>query len=348
MSFLGYIVISDRVAETCEDCNLEKAPAGVFSFGGIIMTNMEEKPFLTYKQQVKKLKDKELKIEDEEYVIWLLKKYSYFDLISGYKEPFKRKDGKYKANVTIEDIYALYCFDDKLRALILRYILKIEKHIKSLISYSFCKKYGEDQGQYMNVTNFNYTDKIQEEINKLVNKISHIINHPDNYVYIRYQKEKYGNVPLWVMMKAITLGTVSKLYSFLQPGIQSKISREFAYVNEGMLIQMLNLLARVRNVCAHNERLYDYKYRKGTISDTEIHMGLKIKKEKGQYGKGKNDLFAVVIVFRYLLEKDNFIDFIKEFEKIFNELLSRTRMIQKQQMHKYMGFPDNWVEIKNF
>lgn len=218
---------------------------------------MERKPFLTYEQQVRKLRSKKLKIKDEKYAVCLLKRHSYFDLISGYKDPFKNKDGKYKANVAIEDIYALYCFDDKLRALILRYILKIEKHIKSLISYSFCEEYGEDQSQYMNVTNFNYTDKMQEEINKLVNKIAHLINYPNNYIYIEYQKKEYGNVPLWVIMKAITLGTVSKLYSFLQPRIQSRISKEFTYVNEGMLVQMLNLLARVRNVCAHNERLYD-------------------------------------------------------------------------------------------
>lgn len=92
------------------------------------------------------------------------------------------KNGKYKANVAIEDIYALYCFDDKLRALILRYVLKIEKHIKSLISYSFCEEYEEDQSQYMNVTNFNYTDKMQEEINKLVNKISSLINYPKKHM----------------------------------------------------------------------------------------------------------------------------------------------------------------------
>ena len=110
---------------------------------------------------------------------------------------------------------------------------------------------------------------------------------------------------------------------------------------------MLNLLYRVRNVCAHNERLYDYKYRKGTISNTEIHAKLCIKKEKGQYIKGKNDVFAVVIVFRYLLERCDFIDFLNEFNKIFSELLSKTRMIQRQQMYKYMGFPDNWIEIKD-
>lgn len=67
-------------------------------------------------------------------------------------------------------------------------------------------------------------------------------------------------------MKALTLGTVSKMYSFLPQKIQYKVSKEFDYISEGMLVQMLDLLARVRNVCAHNERLYDYKYQKSTIN----------------------------------------------------------------------------------
>lgn len=39
--------------------------------------------------------------------------------------------------------------------------------------------------------------------------------------------------------------------------------------DEGMLVQMLDLLARVRNVCAHNERLFDYKYQKRTIGEVK-------------------------------------------------------------------------------
>ena len=102
------------------------------------------------------------------------------------------------------------------------------------------------------------------------------------------------------MMKALTLGMVSKMYSFLPQNIQYKVSKEFDYVNEGMLTQMLDLLARVRNVCAHNERLYDYKYHKGVIDNTKLHEVLQIPKRKGQYVKGKKDLFAVVIIFKYM------------------------------------------------
>ena len=61
------------------------------------------------------------------------------------------------------------------------------------------------------------------------------------------------------MMKALTLGTVSKLYSYLPQNIQAKVSMEFEYITENELVRMLDLLARVRNVCAHNERLFNYR-----------------------------------------------------------------------------------------
>ena len=104
----------------------------------------QPKPFMTYEQLIYKLEDeKKLEISDHDYAIKLLKEHSYFALISGYKGPFKQKNGTYKIHVSIQDIYALYLFDDALRALFLQYILKIEKHMKSLISYSFCEAYGE-------------------------------------------------------------------------------------------------------------------------------------------------------------------------------------------------------------
>lgn len=105
-------------------------------------------------------------------------------------------------------------------------------------------------------------------------------------------KQKMGFInliPLWVMMKALTLGTVSKFYSFLPQNIQSRVSIEFDYVTENELVRMLDLLARVRNVCAHNERLFNYRYNKGAINDTFIHQYLGISKINGQFSKGKQD-----------------------------------------------------------
>lgn len=181
----------------------------------------EIKPFLSYEQQLDKLmNDKKLVISDKDKAIRMLKKHSYFALISGYKCPFKKEDGTYKEHTSFDDIVALYKFDNNMRNILLSNILIVEKHMKSLISYCFCENFGEKQEEYLKAENYDYVAKNQIEIDKLVMKLEEIINNPKDYKYIRHQKEKHGNVPLWVLVKALTIGSVSKLYSFLQPSIK--------------------------------------------------------------------------------------------------------------------------------
>ena len=75
------------------------------------------KVFLNYEQQLKKLQeDKKLNIPDLDYAYEMLKRYSYYSLISGHKEQFKNPDTtNYRADVSFEDIVALYEFDESLR-----------------------------------------------------------------------------------------------------------------------------------------------------------------------------------------------------------------------------------------
>lgn len=305
-----------------------------------------DKPFLTYEQQIAKLRDdKKLSIPDEAHTIALLKKHSYFALVSGYKRPFKKKDGTYLPYTTIDDIYALYCFDNELRSLILRKILVVEKHIKSLMSYSFCEENGSAQLAYLDATKYNYVQQNQEGINKLVSKLTTIANDPKDYPYIMHQKTEYGNIPLWVMVKALTMGSISKMYSYLQPQIQTKICKEYPYLNEQELGRMLDLLSRVRNVCAHNERLFDYKYHKGGIRDTFVHQTLNIPKDSNGYRIGKSDLFAVLISLRYLLEQDEMVELVKDIRGLLDKLYRETRRVDVAKMRKEMGFPVNWEDV---
>lgn len=65
-----------------------------------------DKPFLTYQEQINKLRnDKKLQIDDEAFAIALLKEHSYFALVSGYKRPFKRKDGTYQEHAPGISLY---------------------------------------------------------------------------------------------------------------------------------------------------------------------------------------------------------------------------------------------------
>lgn len=78
------------------------------------------------------------------------------------------------------------------------------------------------------------------------------------------------------------------------------------------------------------KRLFSYRS-KDTIPDMELHVKLGIPKERGLYQCGKNDLFAVVIAFRYLLSKQEFLEFKRVLTaQVDNFLKSTTRIFQKK------------------
>ena len=75
-------------------------------------------------------------MKNNKFAKQIIRKVNYYNLINGYKDPFLQLGTiyeKYISGSAINEIYALYEFDRKLRIITLEYILKIEKEIKSLI-----------------------------------------------------------------------------------------------------------------------------------------------------------------------------------------------------------------------
>lgn len=307
------------------------------------------KSFFTYEQQLDKLQnEKYLTINDTKYAKDTLQKLSYYSLIGGYKTLFKHPaSGKYIHGVTFEEIVAFYFFDEELRTLFLKYILHIERHIKSLLSYYFCDKHGEKQSAYLDVNNYNLSKKTANEISRLVKTLAKSISLPSNYAYITHHATIHGNVPLWVAMNALTFGQVSKMYQYVPSDIRTKVSKHFGNLTEMQLHQMITLVARCRNVCAHGERLYSFKIREN-IPDMPLHNKLKIPKKNGQFIFGKNDLFAVVLALRYLVGNEEFKNFKRALLQLINNTNKNCPHITKIQLLTSMGFPQNWDRILRF
>ena len=307
------------------------------------------KPFLTYEQQLHKLTDeKQLIINNREFAEEKLRDIGYFALIGGYKEPFRDAMTRvYLENTTFEDIYALYDFDNRLRELIFRYICQIEKKIRNIISYSFCEVCGEMQTHYLDTASYNYVRSNQRGIDKLIRMLDGLALTNTDYDYIVHQRNVYQNVPLWVLINAMTFGQISKMYSFLTSRIQSKISKNFKKVNERELEQYLKVLVLYRNVCAHNERLFSHKVY-SEIPNTVLHSKLHISQTGNQYNQGKKDLFGVVIAFRYLLSADSFLLFKRELVLLIDKYVRSSSRITEKNLLKQMGFPENWKSITRY
>ena len=307
------------------------------------------KPFLTYDQQLDKLQDeKKLLIHDREVAKEILKNIGYFSLIGGYKTPFIDPMTRiYKSNTSFEDIYSLYQFDTSLRELVFKYLCKVECRIRQLVSYHFCNLHGEQQNAFLNPQNYNNTKKNATDIKHLIQLLSYQANKSTDHNYVVHQRKLYHNVPLWVLINTLTFGQISKFYALLPSHLQSNISKEFPRVNEKNLERYLKILTLFRNVCAHNERLYSFRIQID-FPDTSLHHKLNISKKGNQFLFGKRDLFGLVIAFRYLLPKQDFLKFKRALIRIIKKYIKRSPQITESFLLKLMGFPDNWKNITRY
>lgn len=312
-----------------------------------------DKPFQSYENLVIKLRDeKKLGIPDENRVIALLKKHSYFSLVSGYKTLFKQPNNEYRPGTTIEDLLALFEFDDALRDIFFHSIQIIEKHIKSLLSHAFVEKYGDDQNAYLTPSNYKFIGQSPMDtynrcaaVRRLIQTFESKVHPPFDQKYIKHQWENHKNVPLWVMIKTVTLGTTSKMYSMCTQEVQAALSKEFPVILEKQLVGMLDFLTQVRNVCAHNERLYDFNTgKKRAIQALPLHAELKIGKKKSYYNRGQSDLFAAVVCFKYLLSPDEFEATVTSIDNEIKKLCKRTKLIPESKILSCMGFSPNWLD----
>lgn len=309
------------------------------------------KPFLTYTQQIQKLKDKNLVIVDEESAKEILHRYGYFALITGYKDLLKNRTTKnYLDGTTFDDIVAIYHFDEQLRELTFRYLLHIERHIRSALSYGFCKTHGEMQSAYLDKRKYDTSSMAKErEVDKLIGKyLSPLINRTTQYTYIEHHKNHHHNVPLWVLVNALTFGTLSKMYEYSQPQVKSAVSIEFDGITEQQLRQLLEVLTDFRNVCAHNERLFTHRCAKHDISDLPLHQKLSIPKNGQEYIYGKRDYFSVVLAFRYLLPNEDFMVFKRQLSKLLDNAIVQNNKIPMPELLHMMGMPSNWKKITSY
>ena len=304
--------------------------------------------FMTYEQQLNKLQvDKGLSIPDTDFAQKTLEEISYYSLIGGYKGLFLHPASqKYKYGVTFDEIVAFYHFDEQLRSLFLKYILQVERHLKSMISYYFTEKYGESQTEYLNLNNFDFAHH-PKQVQRLVDSLNKTIAMPSHYRYIAHHARKYHNVPLWVATNAMTIGQTSAFYQYMPNDIQVKVSKAYPQYTEKQLHQFITVIAKCRNVCAHGERLFDFRTT-DMIPDTLLHSKLRIPCKKGLYQNGKKDLFAVVISLRYLISDEEFKIFRKNLAALIKDVLKKCPHLTENQLLKEMGFPKNWAKITRY
>lgn len=304
-----------------------------------------EKIFKTLDEQINILRDKNLFIDDEEYVKDILLRENYF-FINGYRYLFMKSvnDRRFIDGANFREIYALFNFDRQLRNILFKNILILENNIKSIISYQLSRKYGFKEKKYLNPKNFNNDPKKTKQVNDLLKKVKRQINiNGQQHTATMHYQNNYGYVPLWIVVKVLSFGIVGELYTILKPSDQEEIAEIFN-VDIDSLLNYLPIIANYRNLCAHEDICYEHKTQK-TISVTKYHENLNIPKTNGDYIYGINDLFALIIILKRLLRASDFNIMLKEISYELDYLAGRLHSIGISKVLDRMGFPKNYKEI---
>ena len=309
---------------------------------------MNKKEFKTLDEQLGIFKSKGLTINDEEEARNILLKENYF-FINGYRRVLmvSSKEKKFVKGATFDELYAIFMFDRELRNILFKNLLIIENNIKSIMSYKLSVKYGYKEKNYLKESNFTTDNKDKRRVSDVINKMKRQIrvnsqNHSATLHYIT----NYGYIPLWVLVKVLSFGLINELYGILKPEDQKEIADLYGIEMEDMEVY-LSLLANYRNLCAHEDIVFDHRTQK-YISNTKYHNELKIKQDEfGEYIKGKNDIFALIIILKQMLTKDEFMHMMDEINLKLQDLTWQIKSVKINKVYDTLGFPENYMDLIN-
>ncbi len=294
------------------------------------------KPALTYAGQIKQLKDRGLKIENESKALHLLEVISYFRL-SGYWYPLlaDKKSNKFKSGATFETAFTLYKFDRELRLLVLRELEKIEVALRAKMIYVLSHSRGAFW--YLDSSNFSKPVKHAETLSKIGLEYSR-----SDEEFIQSFRTKYSNPlpPSWMMLEVSSFGALSSLYSYLKPGKDKRQIANFFGLSDSVLSSWLHSFVYLRNVCAHHSRLWNREMRiqpvvprnphNEFIKQTTYHCPV-----SGLLSPLNNKTYFILSMIVYLMNTIN--------SKHTIHIKLKDLLVQYPKIDlRAMGFPDNW------
>lgn len=314
--------------------------------------------YKTFDQQIEILKSRGLIINNIDEAKEILTIHNYYNVINGYKDLFctinENGNEEFIEGTTFDEIYALYCFDRELRSIIFKYTLQIENTLRTLISHIFSKYHGvENYLKYSNFEFINYNSASKKKINDRAKHINELISNMQMEIaratikkdYINHYVVKHGYVPLWVLVNTISFSRLSTFYQLMKQKERIEVSQHWNIMEQD-LSSYIEILAFFRNLCAHDDRIYNAKCKK-LISDTNYHKMLSVPiNEKGQYINGKNDILAIMIVSKILLPPTEFNTMFNKISGRLSSLSKKLKTVSIDKIYKQMGLSENWYFIK--
>lgn len=301
--------------------------------------NRMSKPFTCVDAQIEILKSRSMVISNPDDARVKLLHNNYYTLINGYKYPFLDKQAEKETFVegtTFDEVFSLYSFDCKFRALLLKYILKVEHQLKSVLSHHFAQMHQDEKyPDYLCPENFDISNggkmppkkaeryqtlraDISKELDKQLDKHNHMLEH---------YKSEYDNIPPWILVSIFSFGMLRSFYYCLGNKDQNEISRKLG-LRPDELDMYLSALNIYRNACAHDERIYNKRINNKVV-----------RKDLNGNKKEYRNVYVVILILKDLLDSTSFMSFYSTLDDYICELQKSLRSVKIESIFQEMGMP---------
>lgn len=290
----------------------------------------EDKFFLTYNQQMRKLrKDKGIKCQgtsDKKILV----RAGYFNIVNGYKNPFvsgRDNNGRhtYISGTSINQLQAVKKFDDQLRSFLLRYITQVEEEMRTLTAYKFDECNNNGDVPWYHTDAYSPNKSLQDKMSVISKAYRELSDSKLDYV--KFYMDNHKQIPTWIMIKVVNFSTFIDIVRFSKMEVPHSLCKLFELEdfngrpNVKLLIGSLHWMRKIRNSCAHNERVYCLS----RVPDRYGHSGRILENYFKSLGAGysrdlNQRIFDLLIYFKYYLPKNEYKQFIHELKIMLTNL----------------------------
>ena len=330
----------------------------------------DDKLFLTYNQQMKKLRNDKHILCDGSAHKKILVRAGYFNIVNGYKNPFisgQDSNGNhfYISGTSISQLQAVKKFDDQLRSFLLRYITQVEEETRTLTGYKFDECNNNGSIPWYATEAYDATKTLQDKmsvISKAYNELS-----KSQLDYVKFYMENHKQIPTWIMIKVVNFSTFIDIIRVSKIDVSHALCELYGledqngYPNVKLLIGSLHWMRKIRNSCAHNERVYCLTRK----NDRRGHSGRILEKYFRLLGQGyvhdlNQRIMDLIVYFKYFLPKGEYKQFISELKVMLADLQSRIHPHAFEYVRGQMGiknlsdldalvsFPKDNIEYNKF
>ncbi|TSD54296.1 Abi family protein [Aeromicrobium piscarium] len=226
------------------------------------------KPALSHEEQIRQWRRRGLKLPDEDRAARYLRHIGYYRL-SPYTIPFQIQgtDHRFREGARFDDVLDLYVFDRKLRLLVLDALERVEVAVRASITDHMAVNRGGPHW-YTDAELFSGSAQ-HRELMRMIRETCErqLVEKPESStgtLFHRSALEHYLTTygapelpPSWLMIETLTIGQLSRLYRNLKNRSDRTAIAEVLGLTDPLLGSWLRAYVRVRNICAHHERLWN-------------------------------------------------------------------------------------------